>query len=130
MIDDPQKLVELLTGVSAALGGVGALWWKITRAFARAGIDIEGMKAGMDKMAHTTLELTKAVVQLSTKLDEREKDIYKLEGSLDGQRKDMLQVISGLQQATGSLDALWRTLQKLYPDKVPQRASDRAASNG
>jgi hypothetical protein len=124
LIENYQGIAELITTVGGILGAFIALWWKITRTFAKAGCDIEGLKAGMDKMATTNLELTKALVQMAVKLDEREKDIMKLEGALDSQRKDMVQLIAGLQQATSSLDALWRTLQKLYPMEVPRRASD------
>lgn len=113
-----------ITGGSL-LGGVGALWWKISRSSVKTGLLLTTLKDQVEKLTAANVEITKAFSVVSTKLEEREKDIIKLEGVVDSSRKDMIHVVASLQQATSSLDAMWRTLRELFPNQVPARLSDR-----
>jgi hypothetical protein len=70
-------------------------------------------------------ELTKTITVFGVKLDEREKDYLRLEGQIDGARKNILELTGGIRETKASLDALWLTLQRLFPDKVPGRLSDK-----
>ena len=120
-----QPLLEVGGLLFGGLGAIWAIWWKFSQSYAKTSMEFASMKKQISKSDSLTLDMTKALVQLATKLDEREKDIAKLEGAMDVQRRDMMEVIKGLQAAVSSLDGMWRTLQTIHPDKVPRRASDR-----
>lgn len=123
-INSYKDLFEAGTAGLGFLAAFGALWWRISKSAVKTSLVIKEMGLQLEKLTHVNLELTKSFVSLSTKLDEREKDIIKLEGSIDTQRKDLIHLISALQQTGGSLTAMWRTLQNLFPNAVPKRASD------
>jgi hypothetical protein len=78
----------------------------------------------LGKVALTNEKLAIAVATMSTKLDEREKDILKIEGAVSVTQKNLIDTIGTIKETSGSLSAMWRTLQRLFPDQVPARASD------
>jgi chromosome segregation ATPase len=119
------QIFETLTGLLGLVSAVAALWWKLSKSAARTSLEHEKVKEQLIKFSSQHEETTKALIQLATKLDEREKDVMRLEGAFETQRRDLMHLITGLQQATSSLDAMWRTLQGLFPDTVPRRASDK-----
>jgi len=124
LLKNPELILQVLAGVGSFVSGIAALWWKLSKMAARFHLDQENIKAELIRFSASHVETSKALVQLATKLDEREKDVIRLEGAFEATRRDQMHLISGLQQAVGSLDAVWRTLQTLHPDSVPKRASD------
>jgi hypothetical protein len=123
-IDSYKDLFEAMTAALTFLAAFGALWWRISKSAVKTSLVMRDMGTQLEKLTLASADLTKSFITLATKLDEREKDIVKLEGSIDTQRKDMIHLISALQQSSGSLNALWRTMQSLFPQDVPKRASD------
>jgi len=127
MILDPDKLSTYL-GILGALGsGVaafGAAWWRFSRWVYDLDSHQDKTNEQLLRLADSNLRLTEAITIMTVKLEEREKDTLKLEGAIELQRKDVKDVISSLQTNTSNLDALWRTLKIVYPDKVLKRMSD------
>lgn len=131
-VDLAKALME--TGV-AFIGFVSALfllWRKVTKAIIAYTAHIDAMSARFEEIVTSQkrlgdhqVDLTKALAILAERLEGRERDITKMEGALDSTRKDMMQLVSVIHQSTSSLDALWRTLQTLFPAQVPKRASDK-----
>ena len=70
--------------------------------------------------AQTTYE----VARLKVSLDQREREISRLEGKLQTVHTDYKENAAKLYEVIGQLAALWKTLQTLHPDRVPKRASD------
>lgn len=124
LLKNPELALQVIAGGASFVSGIGALWWKLSKLAARFHLDQENIKSELIRFSATHLETSKALVQLATKLDEREKDVIRLEGAFEATRRDQIHLITGMQQAVGSLDAVWRTLQTLHPDAVPRRASD------
>lgn len=132
LVDLVKSLME--TGV-AFLGFISALaviWRKVQRAITTYTERIDDMSRrfvdvvrAQEVLSNHQVDLTKALAILAERLEGRERDISKIEGSLDTTRKDMMQLVSAIHQSTSSLDALWRTLQTLFPGQVPARASDK-----
>lgn len=129
--------LDLLYTIGTILGAMGVLWWRIARASFRNKEAFKSLQRAVGEMIATNKirdkeitrevhDLSRHLAALTAKLEEREKDINKLEGALDVSRKDIVLLVSSLQQSTSSLDAMWRTLQKLFPDQVPQRMSDKS----
>jgi chromosome segregation ATPase len=132
LVDLVKSLME--TGV-AFLGFISALaviWRKVQKAITTYTERIDDMSRrfadvvrAQEVLSNHQVDLTKALAILAERLEGRERDISKIEGSLDTTRKDMMQLVSAIHQSTSSLDALWRTLQTLFPGQVPTRASDK-----
>ena len=122
MLDHYKELIGIVLGFVTT---IGTIWWKIAAAFTKTQIDIKNLYKHFNSIATVTGNLSTSVTELSTKLQEREKDIMRLEGAIEVERKDMITVITNLQQTTSSLNALWRTLDNLFPEAIPKRASDR-----
>lgn len=124
LLKNPELILQVLAGGASFVSGIGALWWKLSKVAARFHLDQENIKSELIRFSAAHVETVRALTQLSTKIDEREKDVIRLEGAFEATRRDQIHLITGLQQAVGSLDAVWRTLQALHPDTVPKRASD------
>lgn len=133
---DPAQLkgyLDLIYTVGTIISAVGLLYWRIAKSAARNKAAFRALQKQVATLIEVNRnfgkdnhELSKQLVSITTKLDEREKDINKLEGALEASRKDIVLLVSSLQQTTSSLDAMWRTLQKLFPDQVRQRLSDKS----
>lgn len=124
-IETVKEAFELAGLVLSGIIAIGVWWWKAAQNVHKITHAQAHTQEQLLKMADTNLKLTEAVTVFGVKIDGLEKDISKLEGGLEVQRRDTMNLISTLQQTTSSLDALWRTLQNMYPDKVPRRASDK-----
>lgn len=127
-----KSFVELAVAFGSFMGGLWVLWRKVSKAIDKYTTQVDLMAVEFAKLgeAHKILTSTQekvacALSDLATRLLEREKDISKLEGAMDATRKDMIHLVSAIQQSSGSLDGLWRTLQTLFPNQVPRRASDK-----
>jgi seryl-tRNA synthetase len=120
-----ESTLGIVTTVVSGLIAFGAAWWRFSRWVHSLEADREKSSGEIGKLIASHVKLTESITILSVKLEEREKDTMKLEGAIDAQRKDMVSVITSLQRTSSSLDALWRTMQNLYSDKVPRRISDK-----
>lgn len=113
---------------------------KINRAIDQQNLNVEAIKklgaamgsinAKVAQIGEKYAEIKNDIGKLSVGLKEREKDIGKIEGRIDQIGTLMLNQVAAVKEATSSLDAVWRTLQGLYPDKVPKRLSDRKYETG
>jgi len=119
--DRPELLGVIVTSALAFLG----FWWRATRLIHLSLSVIDDLKVQSARLSDANLQLTKSFVHLSTKVEERDKDISKLHGMLDLTRQTMVDQIKIAAEINGSLNALWLTMQKLYPEQVPRRLSDR-----
>lgn len=119
-----QTYLEIIGAIATGLITLGAAWWKFSRWVHDLETSSQNSKTELEAISKSVDKMAEALTVLAVKLDEREKDLLKLEGSLEVQRKDFVSVITSLQKTSSSLDALWRTMQAVYPDKVPRRLSD------
>lgn len=131
----------LITVLGSALG----VWWRVTakiHAFTEAQTST---LAALDKLriqvAHSLRKIdqrlgsvdqaastvSKELATFSVLLSEREKDVARLEGQLDQLGSLVVKQVAAVQGAVASLDAVWRVLQKLHPEAVPKRASERGS---
>lgn len=120
-----ESTLGIVATVISGLIAFGAAWWRFSKWVHTLETDKEQSAEGLKKLVESHLKLTEAITVLTVKLDEREKDTIKLEGAIDAQRKDMVSIITSLHKTSSSLDALWKTMQNLYSDKVPRRLSDK-----
>lgn len=132
-------VIELLkvlfeTGASfiAFMSALFVVWRKVKKSIDHytTQVDCLAVKFGdivkaQEKLSEHQEKLTNALTRFGVKIEARERDTIRLEGAMDATRKDMIQLVSAVQQASGSLDGLWRTLQTLFPSQVPKRASDK-----
>jgi hypothetical protein len=120
-----QQILEILGTIGTGLIAFGGVWWKFSKWLNNK----ENFQKETNKILKDFGEVIQRLSDTNTvftvKLEEREKDLMKLEGALEIQRRDMVGVITSLQKTAGSLDALWKTMQSVYPDKVPRRLSDK-----
>lgn len=126
---DPERLqqaLELLGTIGSGVVAFGALWWKFSRWINNKEAFQKETNRLLKEFGATISKLSETHTVMTVKLEEREKDLLKLEGALEVQRKDMIGVITSLQKTAGSLDALWRTMQNVYPDQVERRMSDKS----
>jgi hypothetical protein len=131
--DNLEAIVAVGGVLAAAVSGAAATIWKVSQWSARAEVaDAARDKAIaelVDKLGGVTTALAtlgSAIREMRVGLKIRERDHAKTEGKLEQTQQSLVQVIATLQQASGSLNALWKTLQTLHPERVPKRASDRS----
>lgn len=84
-----------------------------------------GMAEQFSRARQQLVALTRGVDDLKRRIEEGEKQDARLEGKIEQAQQTTVKLIAAMQQSTGSLDALWRTLHALFPDRVPKRAGDR-----
>lgn len=77
-----------------------------------------------DGVAQELGKLRTELATLTVVMNEREKDIARLEGQIENLSAIVVKQVGAVRDATGNLNAIWKTLQVLHPDKVPRRASD------
>jgi len=123
--DQIQALVAVAGLVVSGLGGGLALLWKVSRYF-------HTNDTRLDRLASVVVDLAKSQEQagrdfaaMRVMLQEREKDTMRLEGITDATRKDLMTVTGDLRNTVDKIEALWLTLQQLFPDQVRPRLSDR-----
>lgn len=116
LLKNPDLVMQVIAGGLSFVSGIAALWWKMSTVATR----VENIRAQLLRFSTAHMGTVRALMQLSAKLDGREKDILRLEGAFEATRRDQIHLISGLQQAVGSLDAIRRTIQALHPDMVAQ----------
>jgi len=124
---DPETInqyLEVFKTIGAWIGALGVAWWKLSRWVRDLETYQSTTSAQVEKMATASLDLAKAITVMSVKLEEREKDTLRLEGALEMHRKDMARINDNLNELSGNIKALWRTLQNIHPAQVPKRASD------
>jgi len=116
--------MELAGILGTGLLAFGSMWWKFA-VWLKAKEDFQALANEQIKLLLESSKMAgTALNTLTLKIEEREKDLIKLEGALEVQRKDMIGVITSLQKTAGSLDALWRTLETISPEKI-RRLSDK-----
>src|SRR4051812_46270549 len=94
LINDANGLIAGLTGLGTAGGGAVVVLWRVSRWFA--------------KLDRSLDDLRREIGVIRTAVGVRETDHAKLEGKIEMQQATMMKIVASLQQATGSLDALWR----------------------
>jgi len=82
------------------------------------------VKNAIKTLADRQTKTSNIVIQLEADFRALNRDGSKLEGKVEILAKTLTDSICTMQAVSGSLDAVWRTLQVLNPDKVPRRASD------
>lgn len=120
LLKNPDLVMQVIAGGLSFVSGIAALWWKMSTVATRVHLGHENIRAQLLRFSTVHMGTVRVLTQLSAKLDGREKDILRLEGAFEATRRDQIHLISGLQQAVGSLDAIRRTLQALHPDMVAQ----------
>lgn len=140
---DPNWTQAIIAGLTF-LGGLWLAWWRITarvHAFVaaqtatleavdrlRAAQIAHVKRAGerLDLLSRAVASLDKDVATLTALVSEREKDTTRLEAQLEQLASMVVKQVAAVNGACSSLDAVWRTLQTLHPDRVPKRAGDRS----
>ena len=124
-----QPFLEFFGATFIIIGGFTTIYIKflrpITKSIDQSEIINRQLSNQIANMTKTNEELARAVLELTVKISEREKDIVRLEGAVDVTQRNLLETIGIVREASGSLDAMWRTLQRLFPSEVPKRASDK-----
>ena len=138
-----QDVLAVLGFLGALLGSAWAVWWRVTSRL-HAFIEAQtSTRTAVDELA-AALATSKAELAqrldlltrrlgtaarelntLATLVSEREKDSARLEGQVEQLGVMIVRQVAAVNQASSSLDAIWRTLQVLHPGQVPKRASDR-----
>ncbi len=130
------ELIQALVAGFTFLGGVWLAWWRITArvhgfigAQAATSFSLDTLNKSVLDLADETTDklddLSIVVTTLTAQMAEREKDVSRLEGQIEQLGTLIVKQVAAVNGAVASLDAVWRTLQVLHPDKVPRRASDR-----
>lgn len=88
-------------------------------------LSARGLRDSLEAQSRRLVDLERSFAILAAGLAEREKDITKLEARAEQTHDDFLKVVSSLTQVMSSNDAMWRSLQRLHPNDIPKRASDR-----
>lgn len=70
--------------------------------------------------------LTKAVTELVTELKGLTKDLRKVEGVIESQQKQITDFTKETANLLASIKALWSALQRIHPDDIPRRMSDKS----
>lgn len=132
MLDYIRGHLELCIEVGSILGSFFMLWWKISGKVHLAIREMECLKKASAESTKSNEEIRKVISNLAraasglrATLVEREKDILKLEGAIESHQRTQIELIGTIKETVGNLEAIWRTLQVLHPDRVPKRASDR-----
>jgi hypothetical protein len=69
--------------------------------------------------------LSRNFAKFQSKFEQIEAGFLRMEGANDENRKNILELTMKVSETKASFDALWLTLQRLFPDKVQPRLSDR-----
>lgn len=135
--------IQAAVAVASFLGTGLLFWWRLTKRLHEHVTALNAALTAVDKLrvqvAHTgkrtqeRLDLlaqdwNKVRTELATNsvlMAEREKDIVRLEGQIENLGSIVTKQVSAVAGAVSSLDAIWRTLQRLHPTAVPKRASDK-----
>lgn len=130
-----ELLVEYLDTILAVGGAVVSVfvaWWRFTKWVGKVSNQFEEIQKSVAEHGETlrkvgalTSKLTQAIHSMSQNLNQREKDVVKIEGALELSQRTQMQLIGQIEKVVGSLDGVWRTLQAIHPERVPKRASDR-----
>lgn len=102
--------LELIISLSAFVLTIVAAVWKVSQVvnvFKNALIKLEDHNVARDKLINDIRE-----------------HLISLEGNHDGTIKAMISNVRALERTSGKVDAMWLTLQKLFPEQVPARVSD------
>lgn len=116
--------IRVLLQLGAFLLTAAVFWWRVTRALHRFVATQSQLVAAVAGAQTAIGTLVTAVAKLEAIQTEREKDQAKLEGKVEQTNTTMVRVIATLQQVSGSIDALWRALQRIHPEAIPPRISD------
>ena len=103
--------LELIVSLTAfILTIIGAVWKvsQVVNTFKNALIKLEEHNIARDKY-----------------IKEIREQLISLEGNHDGTIKAMISNVRAIEKTSGKVDAMWVTLQRLFPDKVPPRMSDK-----
>lgn len=138
-LDQIESLLAIIGSVGAFFIFLGTLVWRLSTKVHTLTMMAPEIVKLRSQIAHTgklTREAVDVVAQRVGALEqglaghaailaEREKSTLKLEGKMEQAHDDMLKVVSSLTQVMGSVDALWRTLERIHPDQIPRRASQK-----
>lgn len=127
------QLVLAAAGMLATIAGsVGAILWWVVQKIHRFVSTLDRVTAAVKAHAEALIMLGDEVKRLAGKsasaehqLVLRERETNKLEGKIDTSNQLMMGIVGDMREATANLNAVWRLLDKLHPDAVPKRASDR-----
>lgn len=119
--------IEIASVIGTIIMGFAALIWKVSRYFHHNNARLSNVATVVKNLAETVTKLDRSIVAMKTSLERHEKDVLKLEGVSDATRRDLLEVVKTLERTTSKIEAMWLTLQRLFPDKVPSRVVDRQA---
>jgi uncharacterized membrane protein YqjE len=103
--------------------------WRVSARFAKHEEILKNTTDNLRAVIKSQREIIKDLGAIEVKMVEREKDIAKVEVGIDSTRRDIYDLIKETQKSQSKIDALWATVQGIFPDKVPKRLSDTIPSD-
>lgn len=125
MLNLDPAYISLIGQIVAYVISILIAIWRVSARFARTEEVLKSTARTLEKVVSSQKKLISELSAMEIKLSEREKEIMKLDASIEATRRDIFQLIKDYQKNFSTLEALWLTMQNLFPDKVPQRITDR-----
>lgn len=130
-----QLVLGVVSIVVTILGSTLVLVWRASgwvatleaadRDLARATAELKDEVAKVDE---TVSGFGTRIGEIRHAVDTQAKDSGRLEGRIEQLADASVRTTSSLERTIGNLDAVWRTLERLHPNQVTKRLSDRATS--
>ena len=136
MADLSWQIIATVSALSIHMVGLSIILWKVSRWVTQRDEAIkttligtkensEDIKALTKSLSRYARETSQGIAKLEQMALQREKGQDHIEGQVDACRRSVMELTAELSKVIGNLDALWITLQNLFPDQIPKRASDR-----
>jgi len=113
--------IEQLVTFGTIIVAFSTIAWRISRL-------VTVFENGLNDLKRENDNLKDRLQDIQDSFNIHKQEFARLEGMHDSTLKALISTVRDLQTATGKVDAMWLTLQRLFPDKVPARLSDKASS--
>jgi seryl-tRNA synthetase len=121
-----QAAVAIAGLVGSALTAIGLGVWRGAKWAGQISSGIRTVIKTVNTQSDRIKSLEEKVVELAVVQRERGDSTAKLEGKVELTTAALAASTKAAEKTADKVEALWRTLQTLHPDKVPKRASDRS----
>lgn len=127
-----KDIIEIVIAAITTLGTIGAAFWRFNTWINRTLNSLQVLQGDASQIAEQQKKFSRhinvlqnSISEMRKEMKDHDKDIARVEGAFTAAQGNVKDMAKDVQNATASIDAMWRTIHSAFPDRIPMRTIDK-----